>query len=168
MAKRLPYLLAGVLLAAMLLFGLRQKQEEVLQSSHLQELPDITFQTLDGQELRLSDLRGKVVLVNFWATWCPPCREEMPIFEKEYRKCKDKGFEVLAVNMDSSQGALDKFLKDNNYSFRIVRTSEGAEKELKLMGFPTSYLLDKEGKVYRVKLGIYRELGEDLRELLGC
>ncbi len=172
MIKSLPYILAGFLISMLLIFGLRQKQEEVLQNSYRppveQSLPDFTFKTLDGREFRLSELHGKVVLVNFWATWCPPCKEEMPIFEREYKRCKDKGFEILAVNMDSSESNLQKFLKENNYSFPIVRPSEDLQKELKLMGFPTSYLLDKEGKIYRIRLGVYRELEEDLKKLLGC
>ncbi len=172
MIKSLPYILAGFLISMLLIFGLRQKQEEVLQNSYRppveQSLPDFTFKTLDGREFRLSELHGKVVLVNFWATWCPPCKEEMPIFEREYKRCKDKGFEILAVNMDSSESNLQKFLKENNYSFPIVRPSEDLQKELKLMGFPTSYLLDREGKIYRIRLGVYRELEEDLKKLLGC
>ena len=172
MIKSLPYILAGFLISMLLIFGLRQKQEEVLQNSYRpsveQSLPDFTFKTRDGREFRLSELHGKVVLVNFWATWCPPCKEEMPIFEREYKRCKDKGFEILAVNMDSSESNLQKFLKENNYSFPIVRPSEDLQKELKLMGFPTSYLLDKEGKIYRIRLGVYRELEEDLKKLLGC
>ncbi|MFN3947127.1 MAG: TlpA disulfide reductase family protein, partial [Aquificaceae bacterium] len=95
-------------------------------------------------------------------------KEEMPIFEKEYRRCKDKGFEVLAVNMDTSEGALERFLQNNPYSFTIVRPTEKVEKELNLMGFPTSYLVDREGRIHRIKLGIYRELEKDLKELLGC
>ncbi|MCS6998138.1 MAG: TlpA family protein disulfide reductase [Aquificaceae bacterium] len=172
MVRYVPYLLAGILLVVMLMSGLRQREEELLQKSYKpkveQTLPDFTFKTLDGRELKLSHLRGKVVLVNFWATWCPPCKEEMPIFEREYRRCKDKGFEVLAVNMDSSQAVLERFLKENTYSFRVVRTSEEVERELKLTGFPTSYLLDREGRVYRIRLGLYKELDKDLKELLGC
>ncbi|WPM31382.1 TlpA disulfide reductase family protein [Hydrogenobacter sp. T-2] len=172
MFKFLPYVLAGFLISMLLIFGLRQKQEEVLQNSYRppveQSLSDFTFKTLDGRELRLSELHGKVVLVNFWATWCPPCKEEMPIFEREYKRCKDKGFEILAVNMDSSESNLQKFLKENRYSFSIVRPSKDLEKELKLMGFPTSYLLDREGNIYRIRLGVYRELEEDLKKLLGC
>ncbi|MCS7171036.1 MAG: TlpA family protein disulfide reductase [Aquificaceae bacterium] len=170
MFRYLPYLLAGLLLGIMLFFGLKQKQEEVLQAlpSSEQSMPNLTFRTTDGKVFRLSDLRGKVVLVNFWATWCPPCKEELPLFEREYRRCRDRGFEVLAVNMDSSETSLERFLRENSYSFWMVRTSEEAEKELKLMGFPTSYLLDRDGKVYRVKLGVYRDLSKDLKELLGC
>ncbi len=170
--KYTPYILAGILLFMLLFFGLKHKEEDELLTSYKpptqQRLPDLTFKSLDGKELRLSELRGKVVLVNFWATWCPPCREEMPLFEKEYRRCKDRGFEVLAVNMDSSDKALEGFLKEHAFSFKIVKPTEGVEKELRLVGFPTSYLLDREGNIHRIKLGIYRELEKDLKDLLGC
>ncbi|MFN7065712.1 MAG: TlpA disulfide reductase family protein [Aquificaceae bacterium] len=151
-------------------FGLIHKEEgsSSYKPTREQTLPNFTYKTLDGKEAKLSNLQGKVVLVNFWATWCPPCKEEMPIFEREYKKCKDKGFEVLAVNMDTSQGALEKFLRENSYSFKIVRPVGDLEKELKLMGLPTSYLLEKDGKIYRIRLGVYRELERDLKELTGC
>ncbi|MFN3598259.1 MAG: TlpA family protein disulfide reductase [Aquificaceae bacterium] len=170
MKRYTPYILAFILFVMIAYFGLRHKEEDSLsyQPQTVQPLPNFTFKTLDGRDMKLSSLKGRVVLLNFWATWCPPCREEMPIFEREYKRCKDKGFEVLAVNMDSSQGALEKFLQNNPYSFTIVKPTEHVEKELKLMGFPTSYLLDKEGRIHRIKLGIYRELENDLRELLGC
>lgn len=172
MVKFIPYLLAGVLLLMLLFFGLRHKQEDEMLASYKppveQKLPDFEFITIDGKKVRLSDYRGKVVLLNFWATWCPPCKEEMPIFEREYRRCKDKGFEILAVNMDTSKEALESFLKENNYSFTILRPFGDLEKELKLMGFPTSYLINKDGTVERIRLGIYRELEKDLKELLGC
>ena len=170
MNRYTPYILAFILFAMIAFFGLRQKEESLpsYKPTGLETLPNFTFKTLDGRTIKLSDFKGKVVLLNFWATWCPPCKEEMPIFEKEYKKCKDAGLEVLAVNMDTSQSSLEKFLKENTYSFKIVKPTQEVEKELKLMGFPTSYLLDKEGKIYRIKLGVYRELEKDLRELLGC
>lgn len=172
MMKAIPYILTAILLIMVLFFALEHKKEDEGLSSYRppveQSLPNFTFKTLDGKEISLNDFRGKVLLVNFWATWCPPCREEMPIFEKEYKRCKDKGFEILAVNMDSSEGSVEKFLRENPVSFLIVKPTDNLEKELKLMGFPTSYLLDKEGKIYRIRLGVYRELDKDLKELLGC
>ncbi len=172
MLKLIPYLLAGVLVLMLLFFGLKHKEEDQTATSYKppveQKLPDFEFITLDGKKVRLSDYRGKVVLLNFWATWCPPCKEEMPIFEREYRRCKDKGFEILAVNMDTSANALENFLKENRYSFTILRSSEELERELKLMGFPTSYLINGDGRLERIRLGIYRELEKDLKELLGC
>lgn len=128
------------------------------------KLSELKLLTLDGKEVKLSDYKGKVVLVNFWASWCPPCKEEMPIFEKVYQKYNDKNFVILAVNMDTSEGALKEFLEKNRYSFPIVRIK--GEAGLNIPGLPTSYLVDKDGSVKKIRLGIYRELEEDLSKLL--
>lgn len=128
------------------------------------KLSELNFLTLDGEEVKLSDYKGKVVLVNFWASWCPPCKEEMPIFEKVYQKYNDKNFVILAVNMDTSERALKEFLEKNRYSFPIVRIK--GEAGLNIPGLPTSYLVDKDGSVKKIRLGVYRELEEDLSKLL--
>jgi thiol-disulfide isomerase/thioredoxin len=128
------------------------------------KLSELKLLTFDGKEVKLSDYRGKVVLVNFWASWCPPCKEEMPIFEKVYQKYSDKNFVILAVNMDTSEGAMKEFLEKNRYSFPIVRIK--GEAGLNIPGLPTSYLVDKDGSVKKIRLGVYRELEEDLSKLL--
>lgn len=128
------------------------------------KLSELKLLTLDGKEVKLSDYKGRVVLVNFWASWCPPCKEEMPIFEKVYQKYNDKNFVILAVNMDTSEGAMKEFLEKNRYSFPIVRIK--GEAGLNIPGLPTSYLVDKDGSVKKIRLGIYRELEEDLSKLL--
>jgi Thiol-disulfide isomerase and thioredoxins len=128
------------------------------------KLSELKLLTLDGKEVKLSDYKGKVVLVNFWASWCPPCKEEMPIFEKVYQKYNDKNFVILAVNMDASEGAMKEFLEKNRYSFPIVRIK--GEAGLNIPGLPTSYLVDKDSSVKKIRLGIYRELEEDLSKLL--
>jgi cytochrome c biogenesis protein CcmG/thiol:disulfide interchange protein DsbE len=128
------------------------------------KLSELRLLTLDGKEVKLSDYKGKVVLVNFWASWCPPCKEEMPVFEKVYQKYNDKNFVILAVNMDTSEGAMKEFLEKNRYSFPMVRIK--GEAGLNIPGLPTSYLVDKDGSVKKIRLGIYRELEEDLSKLL--
>jgi thiol-disulfide isomerase/thioredoxin len=128
------------------------------------KLSELKLLTLDGKEVKLSDYKGKVVLVNFWASWCPPCKEEMPIFEKAYQKYIDKNFVILAVNMDTSERALKEFLEKNRYSFPILRMK--GEAGLNIPGLPTSYLVDKDGSVKKIRLGVYRELEEDLSKLL--
>lgn len=128
------------------------------------KLSELKLLTIDGKEVKLSDYKGKVVLINFWASWCPPCKEEMPIFEKAYQKYSDKNFVILAVNMDTSEGAMKEFLEKNRYSFPIVRIKE--EAGLNIPGLPTSYLVDKDGSVKKIRLGVYRELEEDLSKLL--
>lgn len=140
------------------------EQNKKLLEEATKKLSELKLLTLDGKEVKLSDYKGKVVLVNFWASWCPPCKEEMPIFEKVYQKYNDKNFVILAVNMDTSEGALKEFLEKNRYSFPIVRIK--GEAGLNIPGLPTSYLVDKDGSVKKIRLGIYRELEEDLSKLL--
>jgi thiol-disulfide isomerase/thioredoxin len=83
--------------------------------------PDFTLPTLSGETVRLSDLRGKVVLVNFWATWCVPCRTEMPTLEELYQYYKERGLEVVAVNLDAlSTAGVEAFVKEVAVTFRIV------------------------------------------------
>lgn len=140
------------------------EQNKKLLEEATKKLSELKLSTLDGKEVKLSDYKGKVVLVNFWASWCPPCKEEMPIFEKVYQKYNYKNFVILAVNMDTSEGALKEFLEKNWYSFPIVRIK--GEAGLNIPGLPTSYLVDKDGSVKKIRLGIYRELEEDLSKLL--
>ena len=74
--------------------------------------PDVTVRLIDGRPLTLSELRGKVVLVNFWATWCPYCRHEMPAIDEFYRDTRARGFEVLALSLDSREDEVVKFMRD--------------------------------------------------------
>jgi len=163
--KKLSYLIALVLLGGLLYFGFIHKKEDEQVSAPSQEiqLPDFTFRSLDGKVYRLSDFKGNVVLLNFWASWCPPCREEMPIFVEVYNKCKDKGFVILAVSMDTNTNARDKYLESLKPPFLVLEGND----EVRLTGLPTSYLIDRDGKVYKMKLGVYRELKEDVEKLLG-
>ncbi len=128
------------------------------------ELSKLVLLTLEGKEVKLSDYRGKVLLVNFWASWCPPCKEEMPLFERVYQKYKEKDFLILAVNTDTSESALKGFLQNNQYSFPILRLKESIE--FNIPGLPTSYLIDRDGSVKKIRFGVYRELEEDLSKLL--
>jgi len=106
-----------------------------------------TLTSLDGKTYSLDALRGKVVLLNFWATWCPPCRREMPDMEKLYQRFARKGLVVLAVS-DEKRETVEGFLKDKNYTFpvllapdRQVNTAFGVE------GIPQSFLFDRQGKL---------------------
>ena len=117
--------------------------------------PDFTFPGLDGKMVSLSDYRGKVVLVNIWATWCPPCVDEMPSMEKLYRKFKGKNFEILAVSIDEpGLKAVAPFMKKSNLTFPALIDSEGAIKAVYgITGVPESFIVDKQGILIKKIVG---------------
>jgi peroxiredoxin len=127
------------------------------------QAPDFTVETLDGTQLSRADLRGKVVLVNFWATWCPPCRVEMPGFQDVYDKRGPDGFVILGLSVDARGGAhVAQFLADRGitYPVAMARGSIGRDFGGSHM-LPTSYLIDREGRIRHEVRGIFTELALD-------
>ncbi|MEK6664085.1 MAG: TlpA disulfide reductase family protein [Pseudomonadota bacterium] len=117
----------------------------------------LALKDLDGKPHSLADYKGRVVLINFWATWCPPCRAEMPSMQRLKEALKDKPFTILAVDMAESEAEVRQFLKDMKdakLDFTILMDKDGrALKEWKVFVFPTSYVLDAEGKLRYSLLG---------------
>ena len=120
------------------------------------EAPDFTLSTLSGASLRLAELRGKVVLLNFWATWCVPCRKEMPAIEALYQHYKDRGLEVLAISLDKlSTTVVEAFVKEVGVTYRVaLDPSWATARTYGVRGLPATFLLDRAGNV------VMRELGE--------
>lgn len=114
------------------------------------DAPDFSLQDMDEKKYSIKDFRGKVVLVNFWATWCPPCRREMPSLERLYQKLKGKDFIVLAINQfedpDHVFAYTGQLGTDPTFPILFDRDSKIAE-AYKVAGLPTTYLLDKQGKI---------------------
>lgn len=118
--------------------------------------PDFTLDSLDGEQVTLSGLRGKVVLVNLWASWCKPCRAEMPALDRVYRDNRSRGFEVLAVNatnLDSESDA-QAFVEQLNLTFPVLldRTGSVGQRYL-LRALPTSFFIDRRGVIRSVMVG---------------
>ncbi len=114
------------------------------------QAPDFLLEDVDGKKRRLSDLRGKVVLVNFWATWCPPCRHEMPSIERLSHILKDADFAILAVNVAENLETVFSFTGtlDSTPTFPIVfDTDSRVLKAWPVRGLPTTFILDKQGRV---------------------
>lgn len=112
--------------------------------------PDFTLSNLEGNDVRLSDLRGKGVFINFWATWCAPCKREMPLMEKHYLEVKDEGIEILAVNIAESQLAVSSFIDRLGVTFPILLDSSPDRVVTQRYGvgaLPASYFVDKDGMV---------------------
>ena len=116
---------------------------------------DFTLTNMQGEQVSLSQYRGKVVVVNFWATWCPPCREEMPSMERLYRNYKDKGLVMLAINVDENgKQAVAQFLKRTPHSFPILLDSDNAAQQAYgVFRFPESFIIDRNGIVVKRIIG---------------
>ncbi|KKE78675.1 redoxin domain-containing protein [Oceanobacillus caeni] len=116
--------------------------------------PDIELTTLNGETVKLSDYRGNKVFVNFWATWCPPCRAEMPDIQKFDN---DEDVKILAVNLTSTEKSVDdvqKFVDELGLTFPILKDEKGkVEQMYKVNAYPTSYLIDSDGVIRKVALG---------------
>ncbi|MFQ6101674.1 MAG: peroxiredoxin family protein [Anaerolineae bacterium] len=130
--------------------------------------PDFTLPDLAGNELRLSDLKGQVVLVNFWATWCPNCRRELPALNTVYQELKNQGLVVVAVDIQESLSHVAAFVEEHQLSFPIVLDSDGSvAQQYRVQGVPTSFVVDREGVIQETHVGAkdadtIRRLVEDL------
>lgn len=131
--------------------------------------PDFTLKTLEGNTVRLSELRGKkVVLINFWATWCPPCRLEMPTMQQIYSEYKDKGFEILAVNIESDANqAISDFAKELRLTFPILLDPDmKVIRKFRVIGLPVSVLIDRQGFVHAKEIGYHDWTSRTSRKLV--
>ena len=116
--------------------------------------PDITLKSTTGQNIRLADYKGKVVMVNFWASWCGPCRQEMPLLEKMHNDYKDAGFVLLGVNVDAEAADRDKFLAETPVTFPVLDDSENTATEVfGVEAMPSSYFVDKNGNLAHLHKG---------------
>lgn len=117
--------------------------------------PDFRLETLDGKTVRFSDLQGKTVLINFWATWCLPCRQEMPEIVRAYSQYHDQGFEVMSVDEQEDNGTVQKWVNDFGMQFPVAMDRTGQVGLTFRAGtqFPTSFFVDPQGIVTNIKYG---------------
>jgi peroxiredoxin len=109
---------------------------------------DIDLKDLNGATIRFSDFKGKIVFLNFWTTWCPSCRYEMPSMENLYTKFKDKDFVVVAIDMQEPASSVKKFFKEYKLTFMALLDSDGKVADLfGIRSIPTTFILDKRGRI---------------------
>lgn len=141
-----------LVLIGLLVWNLLEPKEPAIGLEKGDQAPDFELKTLDGQTASLSDYQGKKVLVNFWATWCKPCRTEMPDLDKirsEYDQV-----EVLAVNLTTTEKSEDHvaaFADELKLSFPILLDQKGIQARYQVLSYPTTYILDEKGRIMSVK-----------------
>lgn len=126
--------------------------------------PDLDLEGRDGGGIRVSQLRGNVVLVNFWATWCGPCRAELPLLQDLYNRYSDRNFTVLAVNVDSDRERVAPFLKAQNLSLPIYYANPSDAAVMTSQGIPTSFIVAPDGTLEKAYVGYSPEIEKEWME----
>ncbi len=169
MTKKQLFLLTIILFFACNIFA----QDEFTTVKEGDIAPDFTFQTLGGKMQNLSDLKGKVVWINFFATWCPPCRKELPELENEvYNKLKNNsGFELLVVGREHSRVELEKFRTEQNFTLPFVPDPErDIFSKYAKQNIPRNFIIGKDGKIIIASTGFkkkeFNEMISKVEELL--
>ena len=133
--------------------------------------PDFTLKSRDGKNLRLSDFRGQVVLLNFWASWCGPCRQEMPLLEDMYKRYKKLGFTILGVNVEEDTSKAKRYLSDISVSFPILYDSTNTvSKQYRVSAMPTTVIIDRNGNMrylhHGYKPGYEKDYVKQIKQLI--
>ena len=119
-----------------------------------EEAPDFTLKSLDGSNLRLEEYRGQVVLINFWASWCGPCRQEMPLLDRLHHRYEDTGFAVLGVNVEGEVAPAQKIVDKTNVTFPVLIDEKQKVSEMySLEAMPSTVVVDRDGVIRYIHLG---------------
>jgi len=161
-------LVLGVVLGAVIFFGVPTQAVEPPAEVELQPAPvnepglllgspapEFELSRAEGGSVRLADYRGQVVLLNFWATWCLPCRSEMPLIQQTYDDLSGQGFVALGVDFDEPAAAVTSFAEELGLDFPLLLDPGGEVQRLyRVIGYPTSVILDREGRISAYHIGI--------------
>ena len=131
--------------------------------------PDFTLANLKGGELSLADFKGKVVLLNFWATWCGPCREEVPDFVKLIERYGDQGFVIMGISMDDGPEPVHDFYEEFKMNYPVVMgNAQVAQLYGGIFGIPISFLIGRDGRIYSRHMGVVSRsvIEDEIKELL--
>ena len=132
--------------------------------------PDFQLENLEGQFVSLSGFLGQPVLINFWATWCPPCRAEMPYLQQVYEEWSDKGLVMLAIDIQESASIVRQFMESNNLSLPVLLDSQAdAAQKYNITNIPTTFFIDKGGIIQQKVIGGFPSkavIEEELRQIV--
>lgn len=126
--------------------------------------PDFTLPTLGGGPVQLSKLKGNVVLLDFWATWCPPCRASVPHLSMLQDKYRSRGLVVLGMNLDTDDKDLMNFVNQNRITYTLVRSDDATSNAFRVSGIPRMILIDRKGALRGDWVGFTPEIGEEMEK----
>jgi len=137
-----------------------------------QPAPQFTLPDLNGKQVRLQDFPNKVLIVDFWATWCAPCREEIPHLNRLYENYRGKGLEIIGISMDTDEPAnIKKFTRDFRMEYTIVIGNDNVAQDFGLLGYPTTIIIDRKGNIIKKYTGyqpaFIAEIEKTINELSG-
>jgi thiol-disulfide isomerase/thioredoxin len=133
--------------------------------------PDFTLKSISGENLKLSEFRGDVILINFWASWCGPCRQEMPLLDQLYQRYSPVGFTILGINVEENSDQARKLLQEVPVSFPILfDTQNSVSKLYNLVGMPSTMIVDRDGNIRYQNVaylpGYEKKYEEQIKELI--
>ncbi len=152
--------LAFILLALGIYLGVRRHRQamgpEVAgQTKQFQSAPEFALTDINGKPLRLSDYKGKVVLLDFWATWCAPCRSEIPRFVEWQKRYGPQGFQVIGISMDDSEKPVPAFMQQFGIDYPVaVGDAKLADQYGGVLGLPVNFVIDRDGQIHHKHVGL--------------
>lgn len=171
-SKRLLILLGAVFILGLAVVGCPPKAEQppeaqpespqVETGPQVGKLaPDFALSAFDGQDISLYDLRGEAVLLNFWATWCPPCRVHKPYLIAAYNDFVDRGLVILAVNVRESRAHVKEYVVEKGIPFPVLLDTAGEVASLyQVRGIPATFLIDRQGIIQEVRIGAFQNAAD--------
>jgi thiol-disulfide isomerase/thioredoxin len=123
--------------------------------------PDFQLMNMEGQNVTLSDLRGNPVIINFWASWCGPCREEMPFLQQIYEKWNKEGVLLQTINLRENPPQIAQYMQSNGLTFPVLLDTDGSvTQDYNVIGIPTTFFIDKDGVIQAKRLGPFSSTNE--------
>ena len=138
-------------------------KEQVKQS----DTADFVLSSIDGSEYTLSEFKGQVVVIDFWATWCPPCRNSIPAFIALYNKYHDQGFTILGISLDTDEQALRNYSAQMQIPYPVLIGNKDIARAYQVSGIPKTIFLDRKGNIRKTQVGFAPELEVQFDQFIG-